>query len=154
MNTIAVQAKHTVLINATQNQHFYSFICQMCPRIIHYVIIHLEMVGGDIVTNRRQTRQPLSAFVLWYLSIIIAALSESKQYCKLSTEVPSLSLQILNEALQGASDNAEWFCQRAYAHILLKNYSCKSTYVFTDMLVITQSFPRMNMHDFTCLQEI
>uniref|UniRef100_A0A672HXA7 SGT1 homolog, MIS12 kinetochore complex assembly cochaperone n=1 Tax=Salarias fasciatus TaxID=181472 RepID=A0A672HXA7_SALFA len=30
----------------------------------------------------------------------------------------------LNEALQADSDNAEWFCQRAYAHILLKNYSC------------------------------
>uniref|UniRef100_A0A3P9BVA4 SGT1 homolog, MIS12 kinetochore complex assembly cochaperone n=1 Tax=Maylandia zebra TaxID=106582 RepID=A0A3P9BVA4_9CICH len=34
----------------------------------------------------------------------------------------------LNEALQGDSDNAEWFCQRAYAHILLKNYSCKSAH--------------------------
>lgn len=35
-------------------------------------------------------------------------------------------LQELNEALQGDTDNAEWFCQRAYAQILLKNYSCKS----------------------------
>ncbi|KAM3866074.1 protein SGT1 homolog [Diretmus argenteus] len=30
----------------------------------------------------------------------------------------------LNEALEGDSDNAEWLCQRAYAHILLANYSC------------------------------
>ncbi|KAJ0059156.1 hypothetical protein NL108_008598, partial [Boleophthalmus pectinirostris] len=30
----------------------------------------------------------------------------------------------LNKALQEETDNAEWFCQRAYAHILLKNYSC------------------------------
>lgn len=43
----------------------------------------------------------------------------------LSSLKTSLSLQELNEALQGDSDNAEWFCQRAYAHILLKNYSCK-----------------------------
>uniref|UniRef100_A0A668VGE8 SGT1 homolog, MIS12 kinetochore complex assembly cochaperone n=1 Tax=Oreochromis aureus TaxID=47969 RepID=A0A668VGE8_OREAU len=39
-------------------------------------------------------------------------------------EDPQKALQELNEALQGDSDNAEWFCQRAYAHILLKNYSC------------------------------
>nr|XP_020479752.1 protein SGT1 homolog [Monopterus albus] len=39
-------------------------------------------------------------------------------------EDPLKALEALNEALQGDSDNAEWFCQRAYAHILLKNYSC------------------------------
>uniref|UniRef100_A0A3P9H7E6 SGT1 homolog, MIS12 kinetochore complex assembly cochaperone n=1 Tax=Oryzias latipes TaxID=8090 RepID=A0A3P9H7E6_ORYLA len=39
-------------------------------------------------------------------------------------EDPRKALEALNEALQGESDNAEWFCQRAYAHILLKNYSC------------------------------
>ncbi|XP_029930330.1 protein SGT1 homolog isoform X1 [Myripristis murdjan] len=39
-------------------------------------------------------------------------------------EDPQKALEELNEALQGDSDNAEWFCQRAYAHILLKNYSC------------------------------
>ncbi|XP_028988273.1 protein SGT1 homolog isoform X2 [Betta splendens] len=39
-------------------------------------------------------------------------------------EDPQKALQALNEALQGDSDKAEWFCQRAYAHILLKNYSC------------------------------
>ncbi|KAM9322058.1 protein SGT1 homolog [Pholidichthys leucotaenia] len=39
-------------------------------------------------------------------------------------EDPQKALEVLNEALQGVSDNAEWFCQRAYAHILLKNYSC------------------------------
>ncbi|XP_044074921.1 protein SGT1 homolog isoform X2 [Siniperca chuatsi] len=38
-------------------------------------------------------------------------------------EDPQKALEALNEALQGDSDNAEWFCQRAYAHILLKNYS-------------------------------
>ncbi|KAM4604687.1 protein SGT1 homolog [Polymixia lowei] len=39
-------------------------------------------------------------------------------------EDPQKALEELNEALQGDCDNAEWFCQRAYAHILLKNYSC------------------------------
>ncbi|XP_040912001.1 protein SGT1 homolog isoform X3 [Toxotes jaculatrix] len=39
-------------------------------------------------------------------------------------EDPQKALEALNEALQGDSTNAEWFCQRAYAHILLKNYSC------------------------------
>ncbi|XP_041659501.1 protein SGT1 homolog [Cheilinus undulatus] len=39
-------------------------------------------------------------------------------------EDPQRALEALNEALQGDSVNAEWFCQRAYAHILLKNYSC------------------------------
>ncbi|XP_010795797.1 suppressor of G2 allele of SKP1 homolog isoform X2 [Notothenia coriiceps] len=39
-------------------------------------------------------------------------------------EDPQKALEELNEALQGDSDNAQWFCQRAYAHILLKNYSC------------------------------
>ncbi|XP_008431308.1 protein SGT1 homolog isoform X2 [Poecilia reticulata] len=38
-------------------------------------------------------------------------------------EDPQKALEALNEALQGDCDNAEWFCQRAYAHILLKNYS-------------------------------
>ncbi|XP_021175106.2 protein SGT1 homolog [Fundulus heteroclitus] len=38
-------------------------------------------------------------------------------------EDPQRALEALNEALQGDCDNAEWFCQRAYAHILLKNYS-------------------------------
>uniref|UniRef100_A0A8D3EFF8 SGT1 homolog, MIS12 kinetochore complex assembly cochaperone n=1 Tax=Scophthalmus maximus TaxID=52904 RepID=A0A8D3EFF8_SCOMX len=37
---------------------------------------------------------------------------------------PQKALEALNEALQGDADKAEWFCQRAYAHILLKNYSC------------------------------
>ncbi|XP_047445488.1 protein SGT1 homolog isoform X2 [Mugil cephalus] len=39
-------------------------------------------------------------------------------------EDPQKALEVLNEALQGDSDNAEFFCQRAYAHILLKKYSC------------------------------
>ncbi|XP_063742408.1 protein SGT1 homolog isoform X1 [Eleginops maclovinus] len=39
-------------------------------------------------------------------------------------EDPQKALEELNKALQGDSDNAQWFCQRAYAHILLKNYSC------------------------------
>ncbi|XP_029309883.1 protein SGT1 homolog isoform X2 [Cottoperca gobio] len=39
-------------------------------------------------------------------------------------EDPQKALEELNEALQGDSDNAECFCQRAYVHILLKNYSC------------------------------
>ncbi|KAG7227330.1 hypothetical protein INR49_000334 [Caranx melampygus] len=39
-------------------------------------------------------------------------------------EDPQKALEALNEALQGDVTNAEWFCQRAYAHILLKNYSC------------------------------
>jgi len=34
--------------------------------------------------------------------------------------------QELNEALEASSDNTEWLCQRAYAHILLKNYSRES----------------------------
>ncbi|XP_015233533.1 PREDICTED: protein SGT1 homolog isoform X1 [Cyprinodon variegatus] len=38
-------------------------------------------------------------------------------------EDPQKALEALNEALEGDCDNAEWFCQRAYAHILLKNYS-------------------------------
>ncbi|XP_042372797.1 protein SGT1 homolog, partial [Plectropomus leopardus] len=41
-------------------------------------------------------------------------------------EDPHRAVQELNDALQEDPDNAEWFCQRAYAHILLKNYSCKS----------------------------
>ncbi|XP_076018403.1 protein SGT1 homolog isoform X1 [Genypterus blacodes] len=39
-------------------------------------------------------------------------------------EDPQKALEALNDALQGDSNNAEWFCQRAYAHILLQNYSC------------------------------
>ncbi|XP_056277019.1 protein SGT1 homolog isoform X2 [Pseudoliparis swirei] len=39
-------------------------------------------------------------------------------------EDPQKALEELNEALQGDADNAEWLCQRAYVHILLKNYSC------------------------------
>lgn len=39
-------------------------------------------------------------------------------------EDPQKALQELNEALEADSENAEWFCQRAYAHLLLKNYSC------------------------------
>lgn len=39
-------------------------------------------------------------------------------------EDPQKALEALNEALLEESDNAEWFCQRAYAHILLNNYSC------------------------------
>ncbi|XP_057714086.1 protein SGT1 homolog isoform X2 [Corythoichthys intestinalis] len=39
-------------------------------------------------------------------------------------EDPLKALEALNDALQGDSDNAEWLCQRAYANILLKNYSC------------------------------
>ncbi|KAG8013932.1 Protein SGT1-like protein [Nibea albiflora] len=39
-------------------------------------------------------------------------------------EDPQKALQALNEALQGDAENAERFCQRAYAHTLLKNYSC------------------------------
>uniref|UniRef100_A0A1A7WW43 SGT1, suppressor of G2 allele of SKP1 n=1 Tax=Iconisemion striatum TaxID=60296 RepID=A0A1A7WW43_9TELE len=38
-------------------------------------------------------------------------------------EDPQKALEELNEALKEDSDKAEWFCQRAYAHILLKNYS-------------------------------
>lgn len=38
-------------------------------------------------------------------------------------EDPQKALEALNEALQGDCDNAEWLCQRAYAHILLNNYS-------------------------------
>ncbi|XP_067331125.1 protein SGT1 homolog isoform X1 [Channa argus] len=37
---------------------------------------------------------------------------------------PQKALEALNEALLRDSDNAEWFCQRSYAQILLKNYSC------------------------------
>ncbi|XP_077472212.1 protein SGT1 homolog [Stigmatopora argus] len=39
-------------------------------------------------------------------------------------EDPQQALEALNDALEGDSDNAEWLCQRAYAYILLKNYSC------------------------------
>ncbi|XP_028329501.1 protein SGT1 homolog isoform X2 [Gouania willdenowi] len=39
-------------------------------------------------------------------------------------EDPQKALEAITEALQEDSDNAEWYCQRAYAHILLKNYSC------------------------------
>ncbi|XP_061588989.1 protein SGT1 homolog isoform X2 [Cololabis saira] len=36
---------------------------------------------------------------------------------------PQQALQALTEALQEDPEKAEWLCQRAYAHILLKNYS-------------------------------
>ncbi|XP_037131825.1 protein SGT1 homolog isoform X1 [Syngnathus acus] len=39
-------------------------------------------------------------------------------------EDPQKALEAVNEALQGDPDNTEWLCQRAYAYILLKNYSC------------------------------
>ncbi|XP_010888978.1 protein SGT1 homolog isoform X1 [Esox lucius] len=39
-------------------------------------------------------------------------------------EDPQKALGELNEALEGNSGNAEWFCQRAYAHLQMKNYSC------------------------------
>ncbi|XP_076601932.1 protein SGT1 homolog isoform X1 [Chaetodon auriga] len=39
-------------------------------------------------------------------------------------EDPQKALEALTEALEADSDNAEWLCQRAYAHTLLKNYSC------------------------------
>ncbi|XP_066516371.1 protein SGT1 homolog [Hoplias malabaricus] len=38
-------------------------------------------------------------------------------------ENPELALKELNEVIGEAADNAEWLCQRAYAHILLKDYS-------------------------------
>ncbi|CAL8278343.1 unnamed protein product [Lota lota] len=38
-------------------------------------------------------------------------------------EDPQQALEELNDALEASSDNAEWLCQRAYAHILVKNYS-------------------------------
>ncbi|CAL9689038.1 unnamed protein product [Knipowitschia caucasica] len=41
-------------------------------------------------------------------------------------EDPEKALEELNKALQEEKDNAEWLCQRAYAHILLKNYSCSA----------------------------
>lgn len=39
-------------------------------------------------------------------------------------EDPQKALEGLNEALGAEPDNSKWFCQRAYAHLLLKNYSC------------------------------
>lgn len=39
-------------------------------------------------------------------------------------EDPQKALEELNEALEGDPENARCFCQRAYAHLLLKNYSC------------------------------
>ncbi|KAL0966364.1 hypothetical protein UPYG_G00294400 [Umbra pygmaea] len=39
-------------------------------------------------------------------------------------EDPQKAVEELNEVLERNSDNAEWFCQRAYAHIQMKNYSC------------------------------
>ncbi|KAK1802903.1 hypothetical protein P4O66_021436 [Electrophorus voltai] len=38
-------------------------------------------------------------------------------------EDPKRALEELNVALGEVSDNAEWLCQRAYAHILLKDYN-------------------------------
>ncbi|KAI1899176.1 hypothetical protein AGOR_G00058910 [Albula goreensis] len=37
-------------------------------------------------------------------------------------EDPKKALEELNGALEETANNAEWLCQRAYAHILLKNY--------------------------------
>ncbi|XP_038860209.1 protein SGT1 homolog isoform X2 [Salvelinus namaycush] len=39
-------------------------------------------------------------------------------------EDPQKALEELNEALEGHSDNAEWFCQRAYTHLQLKLQLC------------------------------
>ncbi|KAJ8011727.1 hypothetical protein DPEC_G00061240 [Dallia pectoralis] len=39
-------------------------------------------------------------------------------------EDPQKALEELNEALKGNPDNAEWFCQRAYAHLQMANYNC------------------------------
>ncbi|XP_046693448.1 protein SGT1 homolog isoform X2 [Silurus meridionalis] len=36
---------------------------------------------------------------------------------------PARALEELNEALGETADNAEWLCQRAYAHILLKDFT-------------------------------
>ncbi|XP_062866550.1 protein SGT1 homolog isoform X2 [Trichomycterus rosablanca] len=38
-------------------------------------------------------------------------------------EDPKRALEELNAALGETADNAEWLCQRAYAHILLKDYN-------------------------------
>ncbi|KAJ8387243.1 hypothetical protein AAFF_G00158660 [Aldrovandia affinis] len=38
-------------------------------------------------------------------------------------EDPKKALEELNGALEQTCDNAEWYCQRAYAHVLLENYS-------------------------------
>ncbi|XP_054612593.1 protein SGT1 homolog isoform X1 [Dunckerocampus dactyliophorus] len=50
--------------------------------------------------------------------------TERSFHDSLIDEDPQKALEGLNEALQGDPDNAEWLCQRAYAYILLKNYSC------------------------------
>ncbi|XP_075055888.1 protein SGT1 homolog [Mixophyes fleayi] len=39
------------------------------------------------------------------------------------TENPQRSLEELTKALEDKSDDAEYYCQRAYAHILLQNYN-------------------------------
>ncbi|XP_041115733.1 protein SGT1 homolog isoform X2 [Polyodon spathula] len=38
-------------------------------------------------------------------------------------EDPKKALEDLTRALEQKADSAEWYCQRAYAHILVKNYS-------------------------------
>ncbi|XP_041698846.2 protein SGT1 homolog isoform X1 [Coregonus clupeaformis] len=66
-------------------------------------------------------------------------------------EDPQKALEELNEALEGHSDNAEWFCQRAYAHLQLKNYSCavndakKAQHLNPSLLL---SFMRMGMAEY------
>lgn len=49
------------------------------------------------------------------------------------------------------TDNAEWFCQRAYAHLQLKNYSCavndaKKTQQLKPSLLL--AFMRMGMAEY------
>uniref|UniRef100_A0A3Q0RHE4 SGT1 homolog, MIS12 kinetochore complex assembly cochaperone n=1 Tax=Amphilophus citrinellus TaxID=61819 RepID=A0A3Q0RHE4_AMPCI len=62
-------------------------------------------------------------------------------------EDPQKALQELNEALQGDSDNAEWFCQRAYAHILLNNYSCKSAQCIWKQTSLTLFLTHCKVHE-------
>ncbi|XP_015219362.1 protein SGT1 homolog [Lepisosteus oculatus] len=38
-------------------------------------------------------------------------------------EDPQKALEELNGVLERTSDNAEWYCQRSYTHLLLQNYS-------------------------------
>ncbi|KAM5181745.1 protein SGT1 homolog [Mantella aurantiaca] len=53
-----------------------------------------------------------------------AASPSTQLFCDSSiSENPQRSLEELTKALQERSDNAEFYCQRAYAHILLQNYN-------------------------------
>ncbi|XP_018601922.1 protein SGT1 homolog isoform X1 [Scleropages formosus] len=54
-------------------------------------------------------------------------------------EDPKKALEDLNEALKETSDNAEWLCQRAYAHILLKKY-CRAVEDATKALELKSDF--------------